>query len=61
MAWIFELVQGRGEERETRRRGDAGGEKDGRRGRIMTPEWNGIERRLEQLKGCSLKLEPLKI
>jgi hypothetical protein len=26
----------------------------------MTPEWNGIERRLERLKGCSLKLEPLK-
>jgi hypothetical protein len=24
------------------------------------PEWNGIERRLERLKGCSLKLEPLK-
>jgi len=23
MAWIFELVQGRGEERATRRRGDA--------------------------------------
>jgi len=26
----------------------------------MTPEWNGIERRLERLKGCLLKLEPLK-
>ena len=24
------------------------------------PEWNGIERRLERLKGCLLKLEPLK-
>lgn len=26
----------------------------------MTPEWNGIERRLERLKGCLLELEPLK-
>jgi len=31
-----------------------------RHGRIMTPEWNGIERRLERLRGCLLKLEPLK-
>ncbi|MCK4355487.1 hypothetical protein KAW44_00230 [Candidatus Bipolaricaulota bacterium] len=28
----------------------------GRHRRIMTPEWNGIERRLERLKGCLLKL-----
>ena len=27
----------------------------------MTPQWNGIEQRLELLKGCLLKLEPLKI
>jgi len=26
----------------------------------MTPEWNGIERHLERLKRCLLKLEPLK-
>ena len=26
----------------------------------MTPHWNGIEQRLELLKGCLLKLEPLK-
>jgi uncharacterized protein YutE (UPF0331/DUF86 family) len=26
----------------------------------MVPEWNGIERHLERLKGCLLKLEPLK-
>ena len=26
----------------------------------MTLEWNGIERRLERLKGCLLKPEPLK-
>ena len=26
----------------------------------MTPEWNGIEQRLERLTGCLLKLEPLK-
>jgi len=26
----------------------------------MTPEWSGIERRLKRLKGCLLKLEPLK-
>jgi len=44
-------------EGETRREGE--GEK-GRIGRIMTPEWNGIERRLKRLKGCSLKLELLK-
>ena len=27
----------------------------------MTPQSNGIEQRLERLKGCLLKLEPLKI
>jgi hypothetical protein len=48
---------GREKDGETRREGE--GEK-GRRGRIMTPEWNGIERRLERLEGCLLKLEPLK-
>jgi len=26
----------------------------------MTPQSNGIEQRLERLKGCLLKLEPLK-
>jgi len=26
----------------------------------MTAEWNGIERRLERLQGCLLKLERLK-
>ena len=26
----------------------------------MTPEWKGIKRHLEGLKGCLLKLEPFK-
>jgi len=54
--------RGEGETRGERKTGDAGTrrEEKGRGGRIMTPEWNGIERRLERLKGCLLKPEPLK-
>jgi len=55
-------TRGRGERRkgdgETRREAEG---KKGRRGRIMVPELNGIEQRLERLEGCLLKPEPLKI
>jgi hypothetical protein len=64
--------KGRRGERGRRRKGDGASapirrftdssvlKEKGRRGRIMMPEWNGIEQRLERLKVCLLKLEPLK-